>query len=93
MRAAELFDIYLTRPAPDLVHFKVYDKGGWREFDLPASIAMIRLATELCSKTLRWVYYRPDRCCVDTFLALSDRKIRRLGELYQRWKAAGFPER
>jgi len=53
---------------------------------------MPRLAVELCSKTIRWVYYQPGVVCAQTSLGIPDSKIDRLAQLYQRWKRNGFPE-
>lgn len=91
-RAASLFDIYMTDDGGTTVHFHVLDKQGWRDFDVARDIAMPRLAIELCSKTIRWVYYQPGVVCAQTFLGIPDSKIDRLAQLYQRWKRNGFPE-
>lgn len=91
-RVASLFDIYMTDSAGDTIHFRVLDKQGWRDFDISKDLAMTRLAVELCSKTIRWVYYQPGVVCADTLLSMPDGKIDRLAQLYQRWKQGGFPE-
>ncbi len=91
-RASSLFDIYLGEGAAGAVHFRVLDKAGWREFDVPESLSSLRLASEVCEKTLRWVHFHPAKSAAETFLALSDERIDRLGVLYQRWKRQGYPE-
>jgi len=53
--------------------------------------AHVRLLAELCSRTVRWVYYHPGESVLCSFLGQTDAKIARISELYARWKNEGAP--
>lgn len=86
---APLFDVIVDRAeAPENVKLRVLDKGGWRESTIKRERLHMRLLTELCSKTTRWVYYPTESPCANTqLLGQPDKKIHRLAELYQQQKA------
>lgn len=92
VRIADLFDVHYKEARPGTYEFNILEKDGWRRFELGADTAPVRLLTELGSKTVRWVYFHPGEHCGKTLLSLTDKKLERIGELYQRWKSKGFPE-
>lgn len=92
-RWAPLFDIFIEEVREDKWRFRVLYREGWSSFEVPALVGPTRLVSEICSKTIRWVYYQPCKSASQVFLSLSDQKIERFGELYVRWKESGFPEK
>lgn len=89
---ARCFDVRYEGVRENRAHFRVHDKHGLREFSVPAHWAMARLAMELCAKTTRWVCYRPGEHCLDSLMSLPPEQLHRLTQLYDNWKAQGFPE-
>lgn len=87
-----LFDIVIEEIRAEKWRFRVLYREGWITFDVPANVAPIRLSSEICSKTIRWIYYQPGKFAAKIFLAQPDQKIERLGVLYAKWKELGFPE-
>lgn len=65
--------------------------GALTEHCISAERAHARLLAELCSRTVRWVYYHPGESVICSFLGQTDAKIGRIGELYRRWKTEGAP--
>lgn len=88
---SELFDIHVHERADGRYDFEVLESDGLHKFSVPKEHFHARLLSEFCSKTARWVCYRPGIHCEDTFTALSDKKIQRTSELYARWKSKGYP--
>ena len=91
-KASALFDIDFHEQESGNYLFKILDETGERVFEVSPGLAESRLIAELCSKTIRWVYYRPSEHCLVTLLDLTDKKINRIAQLYQKWKSNGFSE-
>lgn len=84
---APLFDVVVSPLPENQVQLRVLDRGGWREHVIGAESLHVRLLSELCSKTLRWIYYPVGTPCYEALLGLAEARIRRISELYQRQKA------
>lgn len=91
LRISEKFDIQINFKKDGYVDFSIFEKEGLRNFRIVENLAHARLATEICSKTLRWIHYKPNRCCISSLLEQPDERLDRVAELYARWKLAGFP--
>lgn len=83
---APLFDVHVHPSNEDEVILQVLDRGGWRESTILKERLHIRLLTELCSKTIRWVFYPIGKPCSDALLGLEDLRINRIAELYSQQK-------
>lgn len=77
------FDILLDSQG-DRIHFKVQEEGRVREFSVDKSIADARLTAEFCAKTAAWVCFRVTEDCAETLDRLTDERLTRLAQLYQR---------
>lgn len=56
------------------------------EHVLPEDRAYVRLLAELCSRSVRWIYFHPGESAHVSFLGLTDARIKRVSELYARWR-------
>lgn len=89
---APLFDIDFLPQPDDTVLLRLHPVVGDSppvEHRLPCERAHVRLLAELCSRTVRWVYFHPGESVVCSFLGQPDAKVRRISELYARWKSEG----
>lgn len=90
---APLFDIEFL-PQDDntvVLRLRSPQDNSVSEHRVSGERAHVRLLTELCSRTVRWIYYHPGESILCSFLGQTDAKISRIGELYVRWKAEGAP--
>ena len=79
---AEWFGMVLRHEDGDAYTLSFSDGTTVREIKLEAECAHLRLLAELCEKTLPWIVYVVGADCADVYLGHSDRRIRRLAELY-----------
>lgn len=56
--------------------------------EVPSEFGHFRLLAELCSRTVRWIYFNASQSCIDSFLGHTDERLRRFSVLYQRKKAS-----
>lgn len=89
-RLAPLFDVTAVR-SNDKVHLSVKDGPVQRTVELPACHAHVRVLSELCEKTIRWVYFHEGEHCARSLLSLPDARLHRLAELYREC-GGHFPE-
>ena len=83
-RHAPLFGLELQRRGPEQYVLSRREDDTVKEVELSPRDAHLRLLSELCERTLPWIYYHPGMSCSASFLQHSDQKIRRIGELYAR---------
>lgn len=90
---APLFDIEFIPKDDNTVQLRLRSPsdGSVSEHVVSADRAHVRLLAELCSRTVRWVYYHPGESVLCSFLGQTDAKITRISELYARWKSEGAP--
>lgn len=90
---APLFDIEFLPQEDGTVMLRLRSPvdDSLTEHHVSAERAHVRLLAELCSRTVRWVYYHPGESVLCSFLGQTDAKITRIGELYARWKSEGAP--
>lgn len=89
---APLFDIEFAHMADGRCRLRLQSPGRPdEELDLPETRAYLRLLAELCSRTVRWIYFHPGESALQSFMGQTDAKIRRVATLYARWKNDGFP--
>ncbi|MNR71596.1 hypothetical protein D3C71_22270 [compost metagenome] len=80
---APLFDVVVdAMPEQDNIKLRVLDRGGWRESQVRRERLHTRLLAELCSKTVRWVYFPLGEPCHKALLGLADSRIERIAQLY-----------
>ena len=94
-RLAPLFDLEVQPlPVDDMVTLVITDPlSQERELvTLPRERAIRRAMSEICSRTVRWVYYHGGEPASCAFFSHTDARLARIGELYKRWKAAGCPQ-
>lgn len=89
-RLAPLFDVS-TVHREGVVAICVKDGPVQRTVELPECLAHVRVLTELCEKTLRWVYFHEGEHCARSLLSLTDTRLHRLAELYREYEGR-FPE-
>lgn len=80
---APLFDIDFRKLALLGYRIEVRDGATVRSADVGETLAHVRLLTEICEKTLNWVYFRGQEHCALTLLSLTDSKIQRIAQLYR----------
>lgn len=88
-RIAPMFDVNV-RASDEEVSIQVQDGSQQRSITLPRRVAHLRVLTEVCEKTIRWVYYHDGEHCARSLLSLTDARLERLAELY-RLKGREFP--
>lgn len=90
---APLFDVELG-PLTDVeVTIRVTDPKTLvvSVIKLPREIALRRAFSEVSSRTVRWLYYNTSIPATKVFFGIEDARLRRIGELYARWKEQGCP--
>lgn len=85
-KLAPLFDIQFKKIDGTSYSLKV---DGGKEHTLSARFAHFRLLSELCSKTVGWIYFHKDETCDVSFLSETDERFKRLSSLYRKRKASG----
>lgn len=84
-KIAPLFDIQFNRTDDGSYSLSVDEQSPVR---LPTKFAHLRLLTELCSKTVSWIYFHQEESCADSFLNQTDERLKRLSVLYRKKKAS-----
>lgn len=80
---APLFDIEFRVLDSFRCEIVVRDGPATRVVEVAIQRAYTRLLTEICSKTINWVYFRGAEHCGKTLLGLPDTKIKRIAQLYR----------
>lgn len=83
---ASLFDVVVDKPTAGTVKLRVLDHGGWRESEIKVERLHTRLLAEICSKTLRWVYFPLGSPAHRALLDLADKRLERISVLYHQQK-------
>lgn len=84
------FDIRVVRQDEHFTELSILDNGVGRSCTVPTSRAHLRILTELCEKTVRWVYFHDGMHCAHSLLSLPDSRLMRLAELYKE-RGGRFP--
>lgn len=87
---ARQFDIQVLRQDENYTELQIRDGETVRACTVPTPKAHLRILTELCEKTVRWVYFHDGMHCAHSLLSLSDARLMRLAELY-RQRGGRFP--
>lgn len=87
---AKLFDIEFLPQQNGTVLLRVGPHP--QEYLVSAEKAHVRLFTELCSKTVRWVYFHPKESAITSLLGQTDARLRRIAELYAKWMRDAGPD-
>lgn len=58
----------------------------------PMELAHYRLFSEICDRALRWIPFKRTVSAKDSLFLLSDAKLKRIGELFDRWHSMGCPK-
>ena len=83
-KVAPLFDIHFEQQDDHCV--LVIDDQ--EIIEVPSEYGHIRLLTELCSRTVNWIYFNAGQSCIESFLGHTDERLKRLSVLYHRKKAS-----
>lgn len=51
-----------------------------------------RLMSEICDRALRWIPFKRTMSAKESLLLQPDSKLKRIGELYDRWLSQGSPK-
>lgn len=84
---ATLFDVVVDEPSAGTVKLRVLDQGGWRESEIKVERLHTRLLAEICSKTLRWVYFPLGQPAHRALFSLADKRLERISVLYHQQKS------
>jgi hypothetical protein len=93
-RIAQEFDISVQRAAQGLVCIRLNTELPDQEpvlLALPEDQAYTRLLAELCSRSVRWLYFNFKEPASVTFLKQTDIRLLKVAKLYQKWKSQGCP--
>lgn len=82
-RIAPLFDVFAEPCQDGQILIRVQDGKTWRSVRVSPEIANVRVLTEVCEKTVRWVHFHEGEHCARSLLALTDARLERLSHLYQ----------
>lgn len=88
-RIAPWFDVHAQALDGGFVQIRVDEGPLSRVATVTAKQAVWRVLTEVCEKTLRWVYFHEGEHCAQSLLRHTDARLQRIAELY-RQKGAGF---
>lgn len=93
-RLAPLFDISLTFASPEQATLVITDPATQvpEILTLSPESALRRAMSEICSRTVRWVFYHGGEPASRVFFDHTDARLIRISELYRRWKASGCPQ-
>jgi hypothetical protein len=83
-RFAPLFGINVKRRFGDSYLLRDVDSVPVKDIVVCNEHAHMRLLLEICSKAAPWVYFHFGESCKTAFLGLTDARIRRISQLYQR---------
>lgn len=59
--------------------------------ELPVDDIHFRLLAEIGGRSLRWIPFKKEVSIKETVLGLPDDRLRRIGQLYDKWLAQGCP--
>lgn len=90
-RFAPLFDIEVTPVSLTHIQIRVLTSTGTCDTLVPLELVHLRLLSEICSKTVRWVHYRQSEEVRVTFFTLPEERLQRIAQLYAKWKIIGMP--
>lgn len=87
------FDVSIGPLDSPMVRVSVLNlSNGQQEcYELPREVAIRRALSEVCSRTVRWVYFNSKTPAWKSFFGYPDARLLRIAELYSRWKSQGCP--
>lgn len=94
IKLAPKFDVEIVGPTDDdTISLKVVDPrtGAVRELTLQRDIALSRILAEVCSRTVRWIFFHSGEPASRSLLKNTDARLARIAELYALWKEQGCP--
>ena len=80
---APLFDISFKQTSPATFELQVIKAGVLCTYEVKTACAHIRLLSELCELTSRWIYFHPEEHCAQTLFSQARQRLPRLVQLYK----------
>jgi hypothetical protein len=86
---AAIFHVPVEHLPDGRIHLTVPCRTGQTSVELLPRYAYLRLLSEVCSLTARWLYFTPEVHCATTLFEQSDARVQRLAVLHKLWVDAG----